>query len=261
MNPIYSKADIHMHTTCSDGLMTPEALVEYVVANTDFKVIAVTDHETIEGAQIAKAYADHFADDFGGLEVIIGSEIRSADAEILALFIEEDIPPGLSGEETIERIHAQRGLAIAAHPYSFIFGLMGKVGMIGAQDRIRDLPFDAVEVINGTPTELFTNPYTRFRNRQWANLPETGGSDAHYIRSLGATYTQFPGSTAEDLRQAIINGQVKPGGRIYNPFLIFNLWIDAATHQIPVKTLPPERAADWQRVRETVLQGELVPAL
>ncbi|MEM6282776.1 MAG: PHP-associated domain-containing protein [Chloroflexota bacterium] len=260
MNLTYSKADFHMHTTCSDGLMSPEALVEYVAANTDLTVIAVTDHETIEGSLIAKAYAEHFAGDFNGLEVITGSEIRSADGEILALYIYEDVPPGLSGEETIARIHAQGGLAIAAHPYSFFFAMLGKVGMVGAQDRIANLPFDAVEVINGTPTEIFTNPYTRWRNRQWANRPESGGSDSHYIRSLGATYTWFPGSSAADLRHALETGQIKPGGSIYNPFLIFNYWRDKYFGEHPVTSLPPERAAQWQRVRETALQGELVLA-
>jgi len=51
-----NKADIHIHTTFSDGLMTPEAVVEYVATETDLRVIAITDHDTIEGAVAARRY-------------------------------------------------------------------------------------------------------------------------------------------------------------------------------------------------------------
>ncbi len=259
MTQHYSKADLHMHSTYSDGLMTPEALVEYVAANTDLSVIAVTDHDTMEGSRVARAYAQHFADEFGGLEVLLGSEITSADCDIVALFIEEDIPKGLSAAETVERIHAQGGLAIAVHPYSFVLELLGDDGMRGAREHIRDVPFDAVEVVNGTPTELFMNPLTRYNNRRWANRPETAGSDAHYIRSLGCAYTLFPGSTAADLRHAIENAEIIPQGSIYNPLLALNLAWDGLTRRIPVHTLPPTRAAEWEHVRETVLGNATQP--
>lgn len=250
MTITWNKADLHMHTTLSDGLMTPEALVEHVAHNTDLRVIAVTDHDNIEGARVAHAYATQFADDLNGLEVVIGSEITSADGDIAALFIEEDIPKGLSAAETVARIHEQGGLAIAVHPYAFVLAMVGDKGMRGARQLIRDVPFDAVEIINGTPTELLPNWLTRRNNRRWANRPETGGSDAHYIRSLGCAYTWFPGSTAEDVRAAIEGGQLKPAGSIYNPFLVFNLAWDAVTRQIPHRRLPPERAAQWQRTME-----------
>jgi hypothetical protein len=261
MRDTRNKADLHMHSTYSDGLMTPETLVEYIVEKTDLSVIAVTDHNTIEGAVIAQAYANHFADDLNGLEVIIGSEIRARGMEVIGLWIQQDVPAGLSPEETIERIHAQGGLAIAPHPYSFALEAIGITGMMGARDRIRDLPFDAIEAINGTPTEIFGNPYTRYKNRRWANLPETGGTDAHYIHSLGATYTLFEGNTAADLRHAIETGQIEAGGTIYNPFLIFNLMWDGITRQIPLHTLPAHRAAEWHRVQSKTRQSLRVPAL
>ena len=50
------KADIHIHTTFSDGLNEPEDIVNYVVANTDLSVIAITDHNTIDGARAAYDY-------------------------------------------------------------------------------------------------------------------------------------------------------------------------------------------------------------
>ena len=43
------RADLHMHTTASDGWPSPQGLVDYARA-TRLNVIAVTDHDTIEGA-------------------------------------------------------------------------------------------------------------------------------------------------------------------------------------------------------------------
>lgn len=250
----WNKTDLHMHTTFSDGLMSPEALVEYVAHHTDLRVIAVTDHDTIEGARVAHAYATYFTDELNGLEVIVAAEITSADGDIVALFIEEDIPKGMSAADTVAAIHEQGGLAIAVHPYAFMLTMIGDDGMRGARELIRDVPFDAVEIINGTPTEFFPNMVTKRNNRRWANRPETGGSDSHYIRSLGSAYTWFPGSTAADVRAAIESGQLKPDGSIYNPFLVFNLAWDAMMRRVPAKTLPPERAARWQRKMQAHIQ-------
>src|SRR5262249_16827629 len=138
----WHKADIHIHTIFSDGLMSPEALVEFAATQTDLRVIAVTDHDTMAGGLVARAYRHYFPNDFGHLDVIVGPEITSRDGDILALFINEDIPPKLSAAETVERIHAQGGLAVAAHPYAFAFSLIGKEGMQGVKGLIRTVPFD-----------------------------------------------------------------------------------------------------------------------
>ena len=41
-------ADLHLHTTASDGLLSPEQLIERV-AKTSLQVVAVTDHDSTEG--------------------------------------------------------------------------------------------------------------------------------------------------------------------------------------------------------------------
>ena len=45
---------------------------------------------------------------------------------------------------TVDAIHSQGGLAIAAHPYT---NLMRWSGLVGVGDLIRELPFDAVETL------------------------------------------------------------------------------------------------------------------
>jgi len=239
------KADIHIHTIFSDGLMSPEALVEHVVHNTDLDVIAVTDHDTIAGALVAKSYVDFFKDTFRKFEVIVGTEVTSAEGDILGLFVNEDVPKGMSAADTIAAIHEQGGLAIAAHPFSHAPVLLQIDGMLGAGKLIGSLPFDGVEAINGTPSEFFSNRLTAFNNRRWQELAVTGGSDGHYLPSIGGIYTEFHGKTAADLRYAIEQRETRAGGGVYNPFLIFRLIRDLLTRQLPATRIASERRVTW----------------
>lgn len=241
MSPLSGKADIHIHTIFSDGLMSPEALVEFVLFETELDVIAVTDHDTIAGARVAQAYVNYFQAEFRPLDVVIGAEVTSADGDILALFIEDDIPSGKTATETVDLIHAQGGLAIAAHPFSHSPFLLRIDGMKGVQRLIETVPFDGVEVRNATPTEWVSNRIASWHNRRGTCRPETGGSDGHYLPTVGRAYTQFQGHTAQDLRQSILSGQTSAGGRIYSPFLIVRLLRDLLSRRIPVHQLPDGR--------------------
>jgi hypothetical protein len=129
----WSMADIHVHTTCSDGRPTPEQLAAHL-ARGRLSVVAVTDHDTIDGAlRVEDALAG------AGPEIVIGTEVTSADGHVLALFVDRDVPPGRTAEWTIDAIHDQGGLAVAAHPFSVVLG----VGELAAR-----LPFDAVEHVS-----------------------------------------------------------------------------------------------------------------
>ena len=66
MSQTWSKADVHIHTTHSDGTSSVAALLEHVAAHTDLRVIAVTDHDTISGALEARDLAAS-----NGVEVIV----------------------------------------------------------------------------------------------------------------------------------------------------------------------------------------------
>lgn len=206
-----SKADIHIHTTFSDGLMTPEAVVEYAATETQLRVIAITDHDTIAGAVAAQRYWRCYQGDFGHLDVIIGSEITSRDGDVVGLFLNDDVPARMSAVETVNAIHEQGGLAIAVHPYSFLLPMIIK----GVKGHIHSVPFDGVEIRNGTPTEFLSNYLTQWINRRRA-LPEVGGSDAHYLPTVGQTCTFFPGYTGADFRRAIQTGKTQAEGQVYS---------------------------------------------
>jgi hypothetical protein len=211
-----NKADLHIHTTYSDGLMTPEAVVEYVATETDLRVIAITDHNTIEGALAARRYQRRHQREFGHVEIIIGAEITSREGDIVGLYLTDDVPAGMSAGETVEAIHAQGGLAIAVHPYSFLLPTMVK----GVGGRVYSVPFDGVETRNGAPTEFPSNYLTQWINRRRCSRPEVGGSDAHYLPTVGQTFTLFSGHTGADLRCALETGKVTAGGQVYSLFTL-----------------------------------------
>jgi len=227
---LLNKADIHIHTNYSDGLMTPEAVVEYAATETDLRVIAISDHDTIEGGLAARRYRQRYWGDFGHLDIILASEITSREGDILGLFLKHDVPAGMGAAETVRAIHVQGGLAVAVHPYSFLVPGMVK----GVRGRINTLPFDGVEILNGTPTEFASNYLARWFNRRQRAHPETGGSDAHYLPTVGQTYTLFAGRTAADFRCALETGQVRAGGQVYSVLTLARVAILSLLGLIPV---------------------------
>lgn len=197
MTDVWSKADIHIHSDHSDGLSSVEEIVEYAATKTDLKVIAITDHNTIEGALKAREYACRFPH----LDVIVGAEITSKWGHILGLFLTEDVPAGLSAAETISRINGQGGIAIIAHP--FANRAFGPFGLKSLGKRIDDVAFQAMEVYNSSPYLIYANRLAAKAFAAGQGIAATGGSDAHVLKAIGKGYTMFRGETAEDLRSSI----------------------------------------------------------
>ncbi len=205
---MYSKADTHIHTTYSDGLMTPEEIVDFVAAETDLRVIAITDHDTAEGALLAWRYARQRYKD--RLEVIIGQEVTTEEGDVVGLFIQATLPKFKTAAAAIQAIHAQGGLAIAVHPFAhwLLFGHMA-----GVSTKIAVLPFDGIETRNGFPANIPSNSLAAWFNRAHGQrLPTLGGSDSHAASTVGQTYTHFPGTTAADFFRAVEQNRVRAGG-------------------------------------------------
>lgn len=80
--------DLHVHSNCSDGTMTPTEVVEHA-AKKGLSAIALTDHDTINGIAEAKAAAKTY-----GVEVIPGIEFstnyQGKDIHILGLNVNVD---------------------------------------------------------------------------------------------------------------------------------------------------------------------------
>ncbi|HZL05060.1 MAG TPA: CehA/McbA family metallohydrolase [Coriobacteriia bacterium] len=198
MNDVWSKADLHIHSNHSDGLAKIPAIMEFVAKETDLKVIAITDHNTIEGALFAQSLQDLY--DF---QVVVGEEISSKSGHIIGLWLTEAVPPGLSAAETVAAIDEQDGVAIIAHP--FANRAFGPFGLEALGDTINDIAFHALEVYNSSPYLVYANKLAAKAFTGGQGIAATGGSDAHVLKAIGKGYTRFRGSTADDLRLSIDN--------------------------------------------------------
>ena len=194
----WSAADIHIHTSISDGLASPAAVVEWVSENTDLSVIAITDHNAVEGALEAAELAKGLP-----LEVIVGQEIDTISGHIIGLWASERIEPGGTAQETVDAIHAQGGIAVVAHPFAPRW--WAKHGLCRGDANVYDcVNFDAFEISNSTPLIFHANWLARRYMRDHGDrLAVTGGSDAHILSAIGASRTVFPGKSAAELRLAI----------------------------------------------------------
>jgi predicted metal-dependent phosphoesterase TrpH len=192
----WSKADLHIHSDHSDGLAKIPDIMDYVQERTDMRVIAITDHNTIEGALFAKSLEELY--DF---EVIVGEEVSSKSGHIIGLFLEEAVPGGLSATETIARINEQGGIAVIPHP--FANRAFGPFGLRSVGKAIEDLAFAALEVYNSSPYLIYANRLAAKTFTAGQGVASVGGSDAHVLKGIGKGCTVFRGTTAADLRRSI----------------------------------------------------------
>ncbi len=207
-------ADLHIHTHHSDGQDGPAEVLAWA-HRIGLDVIAITDHDQIDGALIAAEIARH---EKGSPEVIVGEEVSSLDGHILALFIDRLIPPDQSAEATVAAIHEQGGLAVAAHPYWRSSSSDHRGRIYGLGDRIADLDLDAIEVLNGgfTPSMIGANRRAGWVAEALGRTP-VGGSDAHVKHALGWAHTRFAGTTASDLKRSIAAGSTQAGRSPFHP--------------------------------------------
>ena len=173
------KADLHIHTHHSpDSEMSPESLVDRCL-KTGIDCIAVTDHNTVEGALATRQIAPFM--------VIIGEEVKSSQGEITGLFLSETIPRGLAPLETVLRIRDQGGLVSLPHPFDRF-----RSGVISRQALEEILPYvDIVEAFNSRNNMGADNRRAR-EFAQEHDLLASAGSDAHTVFEVGRTYVQMP---------------------------------------------------------------------
>ncbi len=127
------KVDLHVHTSHSLCARLSPQQIEKAALRLGIGAVAITDHNTMAGAREVQAAAH-------SLKIICAEEIRTTQGEIIGYFLQEEIPPGLSPQETVERIREQGGLVAVPHPFDrlrssrlrkpAIEALMGSIDMI-----------------------------------------------------------------------------------------------------------------------------------
>jgi predicted metal-dependent phosphoesterase TrpH len=212
--PRWGLADLHMHTTASDGIGTPQEVLDQARRLGDLDVIAITDHDTLEGALRAR---DMWSSGAYPFDLIVGEEISTREGHLLALFIERRVPPGLSIERSIERVHEQGGLAIVAHPFNRIFRHSVQRPVMDRLLRQPHVHPDGVETLNGSFAGIGSSRIAMSLTRQRYHWAETGGSDAHTVTAIGCARTRFAGTSAADVRAALLTRTTAPMGSYWGP--------------------------------------------
>ena len=201
--------DLHCHTSASfDCLASPEAQVR-AAASRGITHLAITDHDRIEGALRARDAAPD------GLTVLIGEEIRTADGDLVAVFLERAVMPGRPARETIAEVREQGGLVGIPHPFDRYRGSMLTDPRLEAMGGLVDwVEAHNARVVGGTGNE---------RAAEFAREMEVPGiavSDAHSTLEVGVAYTVLEGdpSTPAGLLAALAalgSGGLVPGRASY----------------------------------------------
>ncbi|MCS6869847.1 MAG: PHP domain-containing protein [Anaerolineae bacterium] len=173
------RVELHSHTLYSlDSLTSLEAFLRACEARKLDKV-AVTDHNTIEGAlRLARMAPER---------IIIGEEIMTTEGELLAYFVQETVPPFLSPEVTIERLRQQGAFISVSHPFDRL-----RKGAWQELNLRRILPLvDAIEGFNARCLFSADNDKALAFAHAHQKL-YTVGSDAHMPYELGHAVLEMP---------------------------------------------------------------------
>lgn len=202
------KADLHVHSAYSMDCSTPLEQIITRCLETGINCLAIADHGTTAGALKLKEIAP--------FTVIIAEEILTPFGEIMGMFLSEEIPSGMSVEETIAQIRAQNGLICIPHPYDPIRPSALKNHIL--ENIISQV--DIVEVFNSR--SLFRDS----SNKAWQlvhkyNKLASAGSDAHTFSEIGNTYVEMPEFNGrDDFLKSLAQGKIS--GHRSNPLVHFS---------------------------------------
>ncbi|MFH1701801.1 MAG: PHP domain-containing protein [Nitrospirota bacterium] len=182
--------DCHVHTEySSDGVVTVEKVID-ICEKKGLHGIAITDHNTIEGALKLKDMVQN------SIFIIIGEEVKTTEGEITGLFLNKRILSGLSPEETVNRIKQQGGLVCIPHPFCRF--RKSKLSFDALKRIINKV--DLIEVYNSRNILEMDNKsaYQFALNNKKAMV---AGSDAHLGYEYGMSYIKISSfSNAEEFR-------------------------------------------------------------
>ena len=203
-----SLADLHCHTSASFDSLSKPADVARVAAERGLTHLAITDHDRIDGALAVRDALAARSDGLAGLQIIVGQEVRTTTGDLIALFVEKPIPPGLAPAEAADRIREQGGAVGLAHPYDRFRAGAARPGWEDELERLLPL-LDYIETWN---SRLMIGDGNR-RAAELAHahgLPGAAVSDAHTLMEVGVSYTIVDGplGSAADLRAGLVGASI-----------------------------------------------------
>ncbi len=191
------RVDFHCHTLRSKDSLTTYADLLQACQRKGLDKVVITDHNTILGALEAQALEPG--------RVIVGEEIMTEQGEILAAFVKEEIPRGLSPLVVIERLREQGAFISVSHPFD-----RNRNGAWKLADLEQIAPLvDAIEIFNARCLQAdFNRKAHDFAHTH--HLAGTAGSDGHAAFEIGAAHLLLPEfEDAISLRKAVQEAQVR----------------------------------------------------
>lgn len=188
----FKKINLHIHTTFSDGKADFENVLNNAKAN-GYEMIAITDHNTVEGHKKFKdeilltgvefdcwcgyvfihllAYGIDVESEY--LKPFLAKTKAETEGDFIRLFSKRNVP------KLIEAIHKSGGIAVLAHPACY-----WAISLEGLVKKLMSYGLDGIEVYY---------PYPRFRRivkfhsskdvrriaEKYPQLIKTGGTDFH----------------------------------------------------------------------------------
>lgn len=188
------KIELHCHTAASkDSLVKVKKLIN-VARNRGIQRLAITDHNTIQGALYAKTIDPEL--------IIIGEEILTTKGELLAFFVKEEIPKGLNPLEAISALRDQNAFISVSHPFD-------RLRHGWELEDLREITplIDAIEIFNARSFTTSINDKAKEYARE-NNLLGTVGSDAHLLVEVGtATQLVKPFSDRDTFKQSLLSSE------------------------------------------------------
>ncbi len=188
------RLDFHVHTVRSKDARTTIEELPRIIKAKGLDGIAVTEHDNFDPPS------------FDDVLIIPGIEVSTRDGHVIGFGVRQAIPPGLSADETIRRIHDQQGVAIVPHPYD-------PVSKCVKLSELQEHP-DAVETVNADALSFYISNWLARRDAARFGLPQVGGSDSHIPQSIGDAFTVVDAEsrTIEGVLQAIRQGKTRSEG-------------------------------------------------
>jgi len=185
------KIDLHVHTNVSSpcSLIDPERVIALAM-QAGLDGICVTEHDEIEGAEVASALGRKH-----GFPVFRGIEIYTEMGDMLVFGLYEDAGGWkVPFEELLERCRSAGAVIVPAHCCRVTGELARVHGPERADWLMRNV--DAVETYNVGCTPQGNSAALELARR--FDLPGTWGSDSHHEFQIGRCYTVFKDSIDSD---------------------------------------------------------------
>jgi predicted metal-dependent phosphoesterase TrpH len=174
------RVDLHLHSHYShDSQSTLEDLIKRS-GECGLDRIALTDHNTIEGALALARMAPDLT--------IVAEEARTREGEVIGLFITERVMPYLTPEDAMDQIHEMGGLTYVPHPLDRRRAHFSAERIVELAERI-----DIIETYNPW-CEPAANQAAARLAAELRKITATG-SDAHSAKELGRSWMEIESYT------------------------------------------------------------------